>query len=212
MTCTRCESPLSETARYCETCGLAVAGDDMVQRLAQAHDEELAGRLVEAARQYEQLLKQVPGGTEYAVVRKHLGNLHFRMGHLRSAREHLARACELDEKNGACWHELGVIDYHMADFRNAITSFRRARSVDENLHLPLFWLGNSLYHIGDLEGAVEAFQQLIERFPNFSIARYHLGVIYTRQGNTKRAEAQFQKLLLDSPEHVAAQFYSSDMR
>jgi TolA-binding protein len=63
-----------------------------------------------------------------------------------------------------------------------------------------------------LEGAVEAFQELIERFPNFSIARFHLGVIYTRQGNTKRAEAQFQKLLLDGPEHVAAQFYSSNAR
>ena len=207
MKCKRCDSVPRKAARYCDACGSLLVGEDWIGRLAHAHQDEVAGRLDGAAAQYESLLSEVGAAAESAVVRKHLGNLRFRLGHLRAARVQMTRACELDAGNGTFWHDLGVVDYHLADFDGAVSAFRRALDADPNLHLTLFWLGNALYHRGDHEEAARTFGELIERYPNFAIARFHLGVTHARQGLQKLAQEQFRKLLMHNPEDVAARYY-----
>ena len=191
MKCTHCNSPVSETARFCESCG-----------------SSLSGRLEDAVDEYEKLLGDDNGGGS-AVVSKHLANLHFRMGHLRRARNYLTDACALDERNPTLWHDLGVIEYHLAQFDGAVSALRRSLELDENSLVALFWLGNALYHRGDFDAAAEAFATLIERYPNFTIARFHLGVIYARQGAKDKAEAEFRRVLMKNPEDAAARFYVS---
>lgn len=209
MKCTHCDSPVSKTARFCENCGSALRRDDHAHLLSQAYRTELAGQLDEAATEYERLLNEMPAGAESAVVSKHLGNLHFRLGHLRRARGHLVEACDLDRRNPALWHDLGVIDFHLAHFDGAVEALECALKLDENSLLALFWLGNALYHRGDFEEAAEAFSKLIERNPNFTIARFHLGVIYARQGEKEKAEEEFRRVLMKNPEDAAARFYVS---
>ena len=203
-----CDSPVSETARFCESCGSALSGDDLVSRLGQAYRIELSGRLEDAVIEYEKLLgNDASGGS--VVVSRHLANLHFRMGHLRRARKYLVDACGLDESNPTLWHDLGVIDYHLAQFDEAVSALRRSLELDENSMVALFWLGNALYHRGDFDEAVEAFSLLIDRYPNFTIARFHLGVIYGRQGEKDKAAAEFRRVLMKNPEAAAARFYVS---
>ena len=155
-------------------------------------------------------LGSVENTRDLAGVRKHLGNLHFRLGHLRRAKEHLAAACELDATNSTFWHDLGVVQYHSAELDRAITSFQEALTRDPDMHLAYFWLGNALYHRGMKDEAAEAFQELLKRYPNFTIGHFHLGVIYARQGNKQASEEEFRRVLLKNPEHAAARFYLTD--
>jgi tetratricopeptide (TPR) repeat protein len=209
MKCKHCDSPASDTARFCENCGSALRGEDYARQLSEAYRVELSGQLDEAVTEYERLLHDAPEGAESAAISKHLANLHFRLGHLRRARGHLVTACELDERNPSLWHDLGVIDYHLAHFVGAVASLERALKLDENSLLALFWLGNALYHLGDFDKAADAFGKLIERYPSFTIARFHLGVIYARQGEKEKAEEEFRRVLMKNPEDAAARFYVS---
>lgn len=209
MNCPRCKHTAVDSARFCEQCGSILRHTDPAYRLSYAHRIETAGDLEGAVREYEQLLEGQAVGNETAAVHKHLGNLHFRLGHLRSGREHLSRACELEPSNPAFWHDRGVIEYHMAEFDDAVASFREALRRDAELHLAYFWLGNALYHRGDKEEAATAFRDLLDRFPNFTIARFHLGVIYERQGRREEAEREFRRVLFKNPDDAAARYYMS---
>jgi tetratricopeptide (TPR) repeat protein len=207
MNCHACGHDVSSAAVYCERCGSILRHDDPLNELARAFRLELSGRVDEAIGMYERLLDADLLDEERALVLKHLGNLHFRMGHLRRARGFLDRAVEIAPDNGAAWHDKGAVEYHMADFDDAIHSFRRAIELDPEFQLGYFWLGNALYHRGDLRGAESAYQALLERYPNFTIARFHLGVIYAREGKSDQSAEQFRRLLASSPEDAAARYY-----
>ena len=206
MKCPRCEHLCPDTARYCEQCGSLLRCDDPSYPLADAYRLELAGKLNEAVATYEKLLEG-PCDQQASPISKHLGNIHFRLGHLKRAKAHLARACELDPSNATYWHDLGVVQYHMTDFEGAEESLRNALERDPDLHLAYFWLGNALYHKGEYEEAKKAFHELLERYPNFAIARFHLGVIYSREGNREAATKEFCSVLLKNPEDAVARFY-----
>lgn len=207
MKCQRCAHGVQETARFCEQCGSALRSDDPAFELSYAHRLEATGDLQSAAREYERMLDSVDLGEYRAMVLKHLGNLSFRMGHLRRARLHLAAAVEIEPDNAAFLHDLAVVQYHVADFDAAVESLREALRHDPGLHLAYFWLGNALYHRGDRTEATKAFQTLIERYPNFTIARFHLGVIFAREGKRDAAEREFRRVLLKNPEDTAARYY-----
>jgi len=204
MNCPRCDQAVIESGRYCSRCGLALHQADPLHQIARAWRLELAGDFGAAVAEYERLLLAAATDSERAVVNKHLGNLHLRLGHLRRAREYLVEACRFEPGHAAFWHDRGVVEYHMADFDGAVASLEQALRVDPDLQLARFWLGNARYHRGELEPAATAFRELIERFPNFTIARFHLGVIYRRQGRAAEAEAEFRQVLLKNPGDAAA--------
>jgi tetratricopeptide (TPR) repeat protein len=204
MNCPRCDQPLTESDRYCARCGLALRQGDPLHRIARAWRLEIAGDFGAAVAEYERLLLAATSDSERAVINKHLGNLHFRLGHLRRAREYLGLACQLEPGHAAFWHERGVVEYHMADLDGAVASLEQALRLDPDLQLARFWLGNARYHRGELEPAAAVFRELIERFPNFTIARFHLGVIYGRQGRGVEADEEFRQVLLKNPGDAAA--------
>lgn len=209
MNCPRCRHDVRPEARFCEQCGSILRSSDPAYQLSYAHRLETTGDLDGAVREYERLLESDGAAHETAAVHKHLGNLHFRLGHLRSGREHLARASTLEPANAAFWHDKGVIEYHMAEFDAAVASLKEALRRDAGLELAYFWLGNALYHRGDKEEAAAAFRELLERFPNFTIARFHLAVIYERQGRREEAEQEFRRVLFKNPDDAAARYYVS---
>lgn len=183
---------------------------DAEGRLAFAMGLELRGEIDKAVQAFEEIVDAGDKGDSEAMVRKHLGNLHLRQGHLRRAREHLQAACRIDPNNAAFWHDLGVVHYYLADFDQCVDCMERAVAIDGDLQLSYFWLGNALYHRGDLEEAAKTFGELLERYPNFTIGNFHLGVIYQRQGDESRAQEQFQAVLLKNPDDAAAQHYVKD--
>lgn len=205
--CPTCNHKGSEKARFCENCGAILHRSDPAFQLAYAHRLEMEGRFVESIAEYEKLAARGAPEDHLPAVRKHLGNLHFRMGHLRRAKEHLGAACEEDPGNAAFWHDLGVVAYHAADFDEAITAFREALIRDPDLQLAYFWLGNALYHSGKNDEAVAAFRELLDRYPNFMVASFHLGVIHAREGRIEEAEEAFRIVLQKNPGAAAAQFY-----
>jgi tetratricopeptide (TPR) repeat protein len=180
---------------------------DAEGRLAFALGLEMRGELDRAVHAYEEIVEAGDRGPNEALVRKHLGNLHLRMGHLRRAREHVNAACELDPENPAFWHDLGVVHYYLADFDACVECMRRAITIDRDLQLCYFWLGNALYHRGDLDDAASTFGELLERYPNFTIGNFHLGVIHERKGETAKAKEQFRAVLLKNPHAKSAQHY-----
>jgi tetratricopeptide (TPR) repeat protein len=180
---------------------------DAEGRLAFAMGLELRGEFDKAVQAFEDIVDAGDKGDNEALVRKHLGNLHLRQGHLRRAREHLNVACELEPENATFWHDLGVAHYYLADFDQCVQCMRKALEIDGDLQLSYFWLGNALYHRGDLDDAAATFQELLDRYPNFTIGNFHLGVIYQRQGKEDAAQEQFQTVLLKNPDDAAAQHY-----
>lgn len=209
MKCPSCDGPVQEEASFCPSCGAILRREDPRYQLSYAHRLECAGSLDEAMAEYEKLLEREQTPEQEALVRKHVGNLHLRQGHLRRAEKHLERACALTGRNPAFWHDLGVIQYYMCDFDGCVASLEKALDRDPDHHLSYFWLGNAEYHRGNVDRAVEAFRQLLERYPSFTIARFHLGVIHARQGRKSEAVEEFSRLLLQNPEDAAARFYVS---
>ncbi len=207
MNCHACGRGVSRAAHFCDQCGAILSREDPVNQLAYAYRLELGGRPEEAVNEYESLTTRKLPSSEMAVVRKHLGNLHFRLGHLRKAQTHLEKACGIEPGNATFWHDLGVVEYHMVNFDAAIECFRKALEQDPHLHLGYFWLGNALYHAGELDDACQAFEDLLQRYPNFTIARFHLGVLYARQGKREESEEEFRRVLHKNPQDAAARFY-----
>jgi len=205
--CPYCNHQTNENARFCENCGAILQRNDPAHQLSYANRLEVEGRFTEAIAEYEKLIEKGSPRELLPAVRKHLGNLHFRMGHLRRAKEHLQAACEAEPGNATFWHDLGVVEYHAAEFDGAIAAFQEALVRDPDLLLAYFWLGNALYHRGRNDEAVDSFRELLDRYPNFMVGHFHLGVIYARRGNVAEAEEHFRKILEKNPEAAAAQFY-----
>jgi tetratricopeptide (TPR) repeat protein len=201
-----CDSPASDTARYCENCGSVLQNGSQEGQLAQAYLHELSGSFDAAVDIYEALVAEGMNEPDASAVRKHLGNLHLRLGHLRRARAHLTAVARRNPANATIWHELGVIAYHMAEFDEAASCFRRALEQDAELQLAYFWLGNALYNRGDFDEACDTFRALVDRYPRFTIARFHLGMIHAHQGEREKAEEEFGRALLKNPADVAARF------
>ena len=101
---------------------------DAEGRLAFAMGLELRGELDRAVQAFEDIVEAGDRGASEALVRKHLGNLHLRQGHLRRSREHLTQACRLEPNNATFWHDLGVVHYYLADFDHCIECMRKAES------------------------------------------------------------------------------------
>lgn len=207
--CPHCSHGVEESARFCENCGAILRRNDPAYQLAYAHRLEMEGRFTESIVEYEKLIDRGGPADQLPAIRKHLGNLHFRMGHLRRAKEHLRAACDADPGNGTFWHDLGVVAYHAAEFDDAIAAFQEALVRDPDLQLAYFWLGNALYHRGRNDEAIEAFRELLDRYPNFMVGHFHLGVLHARRGNIEEAESHFRRVLRKNPEAAAAQFYVS---
>jgi tetratricopeptide (TPR) repeat protein len=206
MKCPTCENDCPPSARFCEHCGTILRRDEVDRQLAYAFRLEAESRLGDAITEYE-LLAERDDVAHRPMVLKHLGNLHFRLGHLRRAKRYLGDACDAEPANATFRHDLGVVHYHLAEFDEAIKCFETALRVDPDLQLAWFWLGNARYHLGRREGAIAAFRELIDRFPNFAVAHFHLGVIYAREGEKEKAEAEFKRVLEKNPEDAAARFY-----
>jgi tetratricopeptide (TPR) repeat protein len=213
MICRGCGADIrSQSARFCESCGVSLWDEDPMSRLAHGYRLEVEGRQAEAVRLFEEVLDDTDDAGLHTLVLKHLGNLHFRLGHLRRARRHLASALERDPSNPTLLHDLGVVCYHQADFDGAVTTFRRALANDPDLELAYFWLGNALYHAGCMDEAAAAFRDLLARYPNFTIAHFHLGVIEMRRGHMAQAEREFERVLAKNPKDAAARHYLERVR
>jgi tetratricopeptide (TPR) repeat protein len=209
MECPNCKKQVQADAHFCHNCGVVLAREDPRYQLSYAHWLEISGDFDKAIAEYESLLKRDETIAQEAIVRKRLGNLHMRLGHLRRAEKHLQEASRLAGENAAHWHDLGVVQYYMCDFDDCVTSLESALEKDPDHHLSYFWLGNAEYHRGNVDKAVAAFEELLQRYPNFTIARFHLGVIHARQGRKEEAVEEFRRLLLQNPEDAAARFYVS---
>ena len=203
--CPFCENRGREHARFCDACGTPLSGEHASHVVARGYRLESEGRFAKAIEEYESVLELE--GTGGRVIQKHLGNLHFRLGHLRRAEAYLADACERDPLNPSLYHDLGVVRYHRGRFNEAVESFQRAVELEPNQHLSYFWMGNALYHEGYFAEAIEAFRELLDNYPNFTVGHFHLGVLYARQGRKEEAIEEFRRVLIGSPEDAAAKYY-----
>ena len=207
MNCRSCKQSVDGDARFCSACGTPLWDEDPAHQIARAYRHELEGNRERAIAAFEEMLDATDDPEHSSAIRKHVGNLHYRLGNLRRARYHLTAARETDPDNPTLLHDLGVVLYHLADFQGAIDALQHALSRDPDLQLAYFWLGNALYHRGMLGEAETAFRELLDRYPNFTVAHFHLGVIYERQGQREAAYDEFQRVLRKNPADAAARHY-----
>ena len=81
MRCPNCDRTVRDTASFCESCGAILQRDDPRYQLSCAHRLECAGELEPAIAEYESLLENEQPAEQEAMICKHLGNLHLRLGH-----------------------------------------------------------------------------------------------------------------------------------
>ena len=125
---------------------------DESTRLAQsAREAARSGSASEAEKLYQQLLKLAP---------EHIGALSFLSfmakgrGELKTSRELLIRALDVDQNSAVLWRNLGILDTDSVNHELARSSFEKALELDPGQAINHLYLADTLEALELLEPAI----------------------------------------------------------
>jgi len=176
---------------------------DPGQALGEAVALHRQGRLHDAEKIYERVLKVVPGNFDALNL---LGTVKARQGHLVEAQRLFAAAVEANPRAHQAWINLGHAHFALKRLPEALECFDKARGLapDDtdilNLH------ANALLSLGRPRDALAEFQAVLARVPHHVEARLNSGLARAALGMTAAALADFEAALALSPNHPAAHF------
>jgi len=162
------------------------AADEKVQDLySRARTAQAAGKLSEAAAQYEEILKISP---RLAAAYNNLGSIYVQQREFRKAAQVLQRGLQINRDMPSASALLGIALYEMGDYAGAKPRLEvalRANPDDRNAGL---YLANDLIHLGEFEKAAERLQALARREPKNQEVWYLLGKVYMQLSQASLAK------------------------
>lgn len=144
--------------------------------LAIAHHR--AGRLEEAARGYDAILKRSPRSAPALAMK---GLLALQRGQTEDAITLLQRALALDPRDAGGWSNLGHALKRAGRLEDAISACRRAVALEPRRAEAHNNLGNALREHGDLAGAEGAFRAALAISPSLFAAAANLAHVSARR-------------------------------
>ncbi len=178
----------------------AALGPPAAKEFAQALAAHQAGRLEQASRGYEALLRKDP---------RHIGALHM-LGALRhqagrydEAADLIGRAAGLKPDDPAILGDLGALMRLLGRSTDALTAYEAAARLRPAAPESAFNLGNALADLGRADEAREQFEEALRRRPAYVEALNNLGNLLLSQGDLVGAAARLRqaaKLRPDLPE------------
>jgi predicted O-linked N-acetylglucosamine transferase (SPINDLY family) len=160
-----------------------------------------AGRWVEAARIYRQILATVPDQADALHL---LGVLSSQTGHLTAAIELIGRAISINPAVSEYHSNLGESYRRAGECDRAIASFRRAIELNPNLADAHNSLGVALREKGQPDDAIAAYNHAIRLRPEFAEAHNNLGNVLSDKECPDAAIAAFNRALQIKPDYAEA--------
>lgn len=173
----------------------------VAEQTSQATRLHLQGRIQEAVRIYEQILRVDP---DNLAIRYQLGIALQGLGDLAGAAaayEYVLRV-QPDHIEALC--QLGMVYASLGRVDDAITLFQQALRIRPNHAAAHNNLGVLLTIRGDLTRAAQCYQQAIQHQPDYAEAHNNLGLIYHRQGQIPEALSCFRRALELKPDYAEA--------
>jgi protein O-GlcNAc transferase len=162
-----------------------------------------AGRLVEAAACYRQVLEIEPDNFDALHL---LGLLTLQSGNPEQAITLICQALEHNPTDPAAHNNLGNALDALGRLQDAITCYQAALSLKPDYADAINNLGGSLKTQGKLEEAVECFRKALALHPTHIDALYNLGSALQTQGKRQEAAACYRKVLALKPNHADAHY------
>jgi len=170
-------------------------------RLMEAARHHQAGRLEEAARLYDQVLKSSPRHPDALHL---LGLIAYQKGDLDRAESLIGKAIEISPENPAYSNNLGNVFVALQRAQEACALFRRATELKPDYAEAHNNLGNALQKLGQWEEAVAAYQHALAMRPRYAEAHCNLGSALRKQGRLEQARTSYERALECKPDYATA--------
>jgi protein O-GlcNAc transferase len=160
------------------------------------------GKLTEAIKLYQQILKLVPN---FAEAHNNLGNVLLDRGQLDAAIECYEKALSIKPDYAHVHNNLGNA-FKIYDLEAAIESYRKAISIKPDFANAYYNLGTAIQDRGELEEALACYQQALNIEPGLATARFgicmsQLPIIYSSVDEIQFRRNQYQQHLQEFAHH-----------
>jgi superkiller protein 3 len=161
--------------------------------------------LDQAHTQLEALAQQHPADVDVHVM---LGEVHWRRGELRDAREHYEKALAIDAKDARAMAGLALVAISQDDFEAAQTWARKAIDRDKKLWLANYAMGRVLLEQGQIDAAYKHFEKgkdLKRREEGRDLFEAGMGLVGLAENDPEGAETNLiraRALAQNTVEHV----------
>lgn len=160
---------------------------------AQAVEHHLAGRVAEAAAQYQAIVARRPG---HAEAHNNLGNLLSQAGQSAEAMAHFRQALAANPESPSAHTNLGAELYksgETSDLEQALTHLRRALAIDPGFIRAYNNLGSVYTALGRQAEAIDCLQRALALSPHYAQAHSNLGNSLQELGRLTEALVHLQR-------------------
>ncbi|MCG8618556.1 MAG: tetratricopeptide repeat protein [Desulfobacterales bacterium] len=159
-----------------------------------------SGRLEDAEKGYEKLLKERP---DWGRVLAALGNLYLDQGWTEKAKPVFEKAAGLNPPDLSACYNLGRMKQMEADHGGAIDLYKRM--LDQQPAIGPAWnnLGVAYRETGQQDAAMESFLKAVKFAPDMAAAWNNLGVAQDEQSLTEKASASYRKAIDIQPDYAS---------
>jgi tetratricopeptide (TPR) repeat protein len=162
-----------------------------------AESLEMQGKWDDAAKEYQEILKQFPNatGVHFHMARLYLSKPDAEADASEKAQKELQMELELDPKNAGAEYLLGELAREATQWDEAINHLSRATKLDPTFAEAFLGLGMSCISARKIAEAIPPLETYVKMQPANPAGHYHLAVAYSRAGRTEDAkrEAALQK-------------------
>jgi Tfp pilus assembly protein PilF/peroxiredoxin len=160
-----------------------------------------AGRLSEAAAQFEEALKLT---ADSAFAHNDFAMVLRRLGKLEEARNHYETALQIAPDLSEAHNNYGVLLFQLGDRAKAREQYEQALRLDPNYADAEMNLGVLFERQGDVAGAKRHYQNALGVNPKLVAAEINLGLLAEKQGILAEARAHYENALAIAPRHIDA--------
>lgn len=162
-----------------------------------------SGRLAEAVREGQGLLKAFPGSL---AVRSILGASLKGLGRLEEALDLFDQMISLKPDFADAYNNRGIVLRDLDRLEDAVKDYDKAVSLNPGYAEAFNNRGVALNDLGNVAAAIENYDRAIELKPDYANAYSNRGTAFSEEDEVERASADFKKAIELDPEHSEALF------
>ena len=173
------------------------------QTLNQALALHQQGRLQDAERLYQSILRQQPAHTD---ALHYLGLCYAQQGKLDQGIASVSKSLAINEDDAIVWNNRGNMLFNLGDDVAARADFSRAIALQPNYPEAHSNLGNVLQRQKQFTEAIAAYRQAIQIEPRFAQAHNNCGIALQAMGQIEEALAAYAAALAVDPQYAEAHY------
>jgi len=172
--------------------GASPATDNPGAIVARAVASQQAGRLEEAAEDYERFLALVPGSWQ---ARSNLGAVYVQLGRTEDAIGQYAKALELSPGQVAVRYNLALALYKASRLRDAVSELERIRTAQPDHPTAPLLLADCHLRLGEWKEVIAILDPLLEKDPDNQAILYMIGTALMRDRQYERGQRVLDRIL-----------------